>query len=99
MASLRRSPDSSASRDDGRRILAEWAEFFMRVDNGNLYGRILRYLITDKISDSCMATAVPATLMFESGSGAKVMRFLRRKAKEVQPIRRRARRPLAGIEI
>ena len=68
IASLRRQrmlPIPPEDDDDGRRVLAEWAEFFIRADYGELHSRVVDYLITDGISDPCLATVVPALLSFD----------------------------------
>ena len=67
MASLRRLPAWPEDKNDGRRILAKWAEFFIRVDYGELFSRVVSYLIGDGISDPCLATIVPTLVFFEIG--------------------------------
>jgi hypothetical protein len=83
IASLRRQrmhPVPPEDSDDGRRVLAEWAEFFIRADYGELYSQVVDYLIADGISDACLATVVPMLLFFEreesrnTGSVARMMR-------------------------
>jgi hypothetical protein len=67
MASLRRLPAWPEDKNDGRRILAKWAEFFIRVDYGELFSRVVIYLIRDGVSDPCLATIVPTLVFFEIG--------------------------------
>ena len=82
MAALSRLPTSPEDKDDGRRILAEWAEFFIRVDHGELHYRVVSYLIEDGIGDPCLATAVPALLFFKmsSAGGGKMTAWVGRQA-------------------
>lgn len=103
MASLLRQrivPMPPDDKDDGRLLLAAWADFFTRVDRGELYSQVVSYIIDDGISDPCLTCVVPALLFFEH-SEAGDSRLAVRLVQGMERARLRAQaagRPDANLE-
>ena len=103
IASLRRQrmhPVPPEDSDDGRRVLAEWAEFFIRADYGELYAQVVDYLIADGMSDASLATVVPALVFFERGEArsAGPVAWMMRQGEQMRRAAEASGKPNASLE-
>jgi hypothetical protein len=95
------SPPPPQDKDDGRLLLAQWAEFFTRTDSGQLFSQAVTFLLKDGISDPCLAAVIPPLIFFELGAtrDSKFARRLARGVKRAQLLADATGRPNSDLQM